>query len=182
MSNMHDADPSIRLEILTKIRDGAGNHYFRAWSENLRAMDITREWLRAAYAANGNSPLIETIMPLLHVRGQNIYPILREAKGPTMLAGSFQIIDRLPLTVETLKASKLGKLVVKLVKDPPSPGELMPPFTRLFSFILLGQNVSGYTAAPVERKIRSRFSHQRYTYVLQPFCLDIGKNNRIKCI
>ncbi|KAF9446742.1 hypothetical protein P691DRAFT_776657 [Macrolepiota fuliginosa MF-IS2] len=97
MNNIQEADPSIRLEILTKIRDGAGNHYFRAWSENTRAMDITREWLKAAYTANDESPLIETIMPLLH------------------------IIDRLPLTLETLKASKLGKLVVKLVKDPPSP-------------------------------------------------------------
>lgn len=28
------------------------------------------------------------------------------------------------MTVDTLKASKLGKLVVKLVKDPPTPGEL----------------------------------------------------------
>ncbi|XP_006459803.1 hypothetical protein AGABI2DRAFT_191644 [Agaricus bisporus var. bisporus H97] len=97
MSNIHEADPSIRLEILTKIRDGAGNHYFRAWSENPRAMDITREWLKAAYSADDDSPLLETIMPLLH------------------------IIDRLPLTVESLRASKLGKLVVKLVKDPPSP-------------------------------------------------------------
>lgn len=32
-------------------------------------------------------------------------------------------MDRLPLTIETLKASKLGKLVVKLSKNPPSPGE-----------------------------------------------------------
>jgi protein phosphatase 1 regulatory subunit 10 len=71
MSNIHEADPSIRLEILTKIRDGAGNHYFRAWSENTRAMDITREWLKAAYSANDDSPLIETIMPLLHVRGRS---------------------------------------------------------------------------------------------------------------
>jgi protein phosphatase 1 regulatory subunit 10 len=71
MSNIHEADPSIRLEILTKIRDGAGNHYFRAWSENTRAMDITREWLKAAYAADDDSPLIETIMPLLHVRGRS---------------------------------------------------------------------------------------------------------------
>jgi protein phosphatase 1 regulatory subunit 10 len=67
-TNMQDADPSIRLEILTKIRDGAGNHYFRAWSENSRAMDITREWLRAAYSADDGNPLLETIMPLLHVR------------------------------------------------------------------------------------------------------------------
>lgn len=91
----------------------------------------------------------------------------------------FQIIDRLPLTVETLKASKLGKLVVKLVKDPPSPGELTFPFNRPFPFVCPGQTVSGYTSALSERKMRSRFSHQRYTYVLRPFCLDSEKSNRI---
>jgi hypothetical protein len=36
---------------------------------------------------------------------------------------STQLIDRLPMTVESLKTSKLGKIVVKLVKDPPTPGE-----------------------------------------------------------
>jgi len=76
-NNMQDADPAIRLEILTKIRDGAGNHYFRAWSENSRAMDITRDWLRAAYTANDDSPLIETIMPLLHVRDHPIVYLVR---------------------------------------------------------------------------------------------------------
>ena len=34
-----------------------------------------------------------------------------------------QIIDRLPMTLESLKASKLGKVVVRLVKDPPAPGK-----------------------------------------------------------
>lgn len=56
-----------RLEILTKIRDNAGNHYFRAWSENPAAIDITREWLKAGATAKSDNPLIETIMPLLHV-------------------------------------------------------------------------------------------------------------------
>lgn len=122
-TNMQDADPGVRLEILTKIRDGAGNHYFRAWSENSRAMDITREWLRAAYAANDNSPLIETTMPLLH------------------------IIDRLPLTVESLKASKLGKLVVKLVKDPPSPAikDMAANIERRWRQLV---NAEGTTSAP----------------------------------
>lgn len=41
-----------------------------------------------------------------------------------------QIIDRLPLTIETLKASKLGKIVVKLTKDPPAPGEYIPRFNH----------------------------------------------------
>ncbi|KAF7330885.1 hypothetical protein MVEN_02428000 [Mycena venus] len=96
-----DVDAATRMEILTKIRDGAGNHYFRAWAENPTAVDITREWLKAAFNATRESgddaQLGETIMPLLH------------------------LIDRLPMTVESLKTSKLGKIVVKLVKDPPTP-------------------------------------------------------------
>lgn len=62
-----DVDGQIRLEILTKIRDNAGNHYFRAWAENLTAIDITREWLKTAFTAKGENPLVETTMPLLHV-------------------------------------------------------------------------------------------------------------------
>ncbi|KAJ7367772.1 hypothetical protein DFH08DRAFT_919382 [Mycena albidolilacea] len=96
-----DVDAATRMEILTKIRDGAGNHYFRAWVENPTAVDITREWLKAAFTASreggDDAQLGETIMPLLH------------------------LIDRLPMTVESLKTSKLGKIVVKLVKDPPTP-------------------------------------------------------------
>ncbi|OBZ71852.1 hypothetical protein A0H81_08113 [Grifola frondosa] len=94
---IQEVDTQTRLEILTKMRDNAGNHYFRAWVENEGAMDITREWLKLAYTGKGNSQLVETIMPLLH------------------------IIDRLPLTIDTLKSSKLGKLIVRLVKEPPAP-------------------------------------------------------------
>jgi hypothetical protein len=60
-------------------------------------MDITREWLKAAATAKSDTPLVDTVMPLLH------------------------IIDRLPLSVESLKSSKLGKIIVKLVKEPPAP-------------------------------------------------------------
>ncbi|KAH9483014.1 hypothetical protein JR316_0005114 [Psilocybe cubensis] len=91
-----EVDAAMRLEILARIRDGAGNHYYRAWSENTTAMDITREWLRAS-ARTGNTTLVDTTMPLLH------------------------LIDRLPLTFESLIASKLGKIILKLVKDEPSP-------------------------------------------------------------
>lgn len=63
-----DVDSTTRLEILTKIRDSAGNHYFRAWSENPVAIDITREWLKSAYTAKDDESMVETIMPLLHVR------------------------------------------------------------------------------------------------------------------
>lgn len=92
-----EVEPALRMEILTKIRDNAANHYFRAWSENNTAMDITREWLKAAATAKFDTPLVDTVMPLLH------------------------IIDRLPLSVESLKSSKLGKIIVKLVKEPPAP-------------------------------------------------------------
>jgi len=112
-----DVGAQSRLEILTKIRDNAGNHYFRAWSENMTAIDITREWLKAGATAKSDSPLVETIMPLLH------------------------IIDRLPLSVETLKSSKLGKIVMKLTKDPPAPGEpnfpIQPNQTPLVDLRLL---------------------------------------------
>ncbi|KAJ3473772.1 hypothetical protein NLI96_g12832 [Meripilus lineatus] len=92
-----DVDPPTRLEILTKIRDNAGNHYFRAWAENEVAMDITKEWLKLACSAKGDTQLVETIMPLLH------------------------IIDRLPLSIEILKNTKIAKIIVRFVKDPPAP-------------------------------------------------------------
>ena len=63
----HNVDATLRLEILTKIRDNAGNHYFRAWLENVAAMDITRDWLKAGLTAKSDNLLVETIMPLLHV-------------------------------------------------------------------------------------------------------------------
>ncbi|KAI0706944.1 hypothetical protein C8T65DRAFT_221484 [Cerioporus squamosus] len=92
-----EVEAATRLEILTKIRDNAGNHYFRAWVDNAIAMDIVREWLKLAFSGRTDPQMVETIMPILH------------------------IIDRLPLTIEKLKLSKLGRLIMKLMKDPPSP-------------------------------------------------------------
>ncbi|KAI0253040.1 hypothetical protein BJV78DRAFT_1153194 [Lactifluus subvellereus] len=86
-----------RLDILTKIRDNAGNNYFRAWLENVSAMDITREWLKTGATAGADNQVLETVMPLLH------------------------IADRLPFTGETLVSSKIGKIVRKLAKDAPIP-------------------------------------------------------------
>lgn len=60
-------EPTVRLEIFTKMRDNAGNHYFRAWVENEDAMTVTREWLRLAYFNKQDSQLVDTIMPLLQV-------------------------------------------------------------------------------------------------------------------
>ncbi|PIL36624.1 hypothetical protein GSI_00313 [Ganoderma sinense ZZ0214-1] len=92
-----EVEASTRLEILTKIRDNAGNHYFRAWVDNNDALEIIREWLKLAFQGRSETQLLETIMPILH------------------------IIDRLPLTVEKLKIAKLGKLIMRLVKEPPTP-------------------------------------------------------------
>jgi protein phosphatase 1 regulatory subunit 10 len=130
-----DVDPAMRLEILTKIRDGAGNHYFRAWLENLTAMDITRDWLKSALTAKDDgSQLVDTIMPLLHVSGRlvNYRDDVLIACDRFLLPDLFvQIIDRLPMTVESLKSSKLGKIVVKVGKDIPSPGELSFDFSSV---------------------------------------------------
>ena len=65
-AGIQDVDPQVRLEIATKIRDNAGNHYFRAWLENPLAMEITREWLRSCVSTE-DVQLLETVMPLLQV-------------------------------------------------------------------------------------------------------------------
>lgn len=93
---MAEMETPLRLEILTKIRDNAGNHYFRAWVENDDAMDITREWLKAA--AKGDDQLAETIMPLLHV---SYSPTLRNIS-----INSYEIgLDNRPITVVPRNAS-----------------------------------------------------------------------------
>ncbi|KAF5393581.1 hypothetical protein D9757_000391 [Collybiopsis confluens] len=127
-----EVDSQLRMEVLTKIRDGAGNHYFRAWAENPIALEITREWLKQAYSAQQDSPISEMTMPLLH------------------------IIDRLPLTVESLKASKLGKLVVKLVKDHPTP------VNRLVTLV-------HFEDEPESGRFPSAFSSSRCLYYSQIF-------------
>lgn len=68
---MTEVDAQTRAEILARIRDGAGNHYYRAWSENPTAIDITREWIKAA-AKSDNPLLVDTVMPLLHVRASHL--------------------------------------------------------------------------------------------------------------
>lgn len=65
-----DVDSAMRLEIVTKIRDNAGNHFFRAWAENFDAMDIFREWLKAGATGKDDGQWEDTIMPLLHVSWQ----------------------------------------------------------------------------------------------------------------
>lgn len=114
----------LRLEILTKIRDNAGNHYFRAWVENEDAMDITREWLKAA--AKGDDQLAETIMPLLHVRRSFTISMMDIPE-----CRNRQIIDRLPWSLESLRKAKLGKIILKLTKEASIPGKHLSVFSCL---------------------------------------------------
>lgn len=114
----------LRLEILTKIRDNAGNHYFRAWVENEDAMDITREWLKAA--AKGDDQLAETIMPLLHVRRSFMISVMDVPE-----CRNRQIIDRLPWSLESLRKAKLGKIILKLTKEAAIPGKHLRIFSCL---------------------------------------------------
>ena len=116
-----EVETATRLEILTKIRDNAGNHYFRAWVDNAVAMEIVREWLKLAFVGRSTDPqLVETIMPILHVSRMSRL----NARSCVLTRAVIQIVDRLPMNIDKLKASKLGKLIMKLMRDPPSPGEL----------------------------------------------------------
>ncbi|KAF8529229.1 hypothetical protein BU17DRAFT_37395 [Hysterangium stoloniferum] len=84
-----EVDLSVRLQVLSKIRDYAGNDFYQAWSSNSEAMEIIRDWLKGAVTSK-TGDWDETVMPLLHV------------------------IDRLPLTIDSLKSSKIGKVILKL--------------------------------------------------------------------
>ncbi|KAI0699812.1 hypothetical protein BC835DRAFT_1405015 [Cytidiella melzeri] len=93
---MSKVDVATRLEILSKIRDNAPNHYFRAWAENGNAMSITKKWLTESGNAEPDSKESTATMPLLH------------------------IVDRLPMTVTTLRDSGIGKEIKRLSKSAPS--------------------------------------------------------------
>jgi len=93
-----EVDLTMRLQVLSKIRDYAGNDFYQAWSSNSEAMEIIRDWLKGAVTSK-TGDWDETVMPLLHV------------------------IDRLPLTIESLKSSKIGKVILKLKDTSSSSGE-----------------------------------------------------------
>ncbi|KAG8900938.1 hypothetical protein FRB99_005663 [Tulasnella sp. 403] len=90
----NDIDRPTRVEILTKIRDNAGTGFYKVWAKSPGAMEVLKDWLKATLAKKDGFE--ETLMPLLF------------------------IIDRLPLGVEELTSSKIAKVLVKVVKDPPS--------------------------------------------------------------
>ena len=60
-----DVETETRLEILSKIRDNAPNHYFRAWAENATTMAITKTWLNESGSAD--KPDTQATMAILHV-------------------------------------------------------------------------------------------------------------------
>ncbi|KAL4241493.1 hypothetical protein ABKN59_000054 [Abortiporus biennis] len=129
-----EIEPQIRLEVLTKIRDNAGNHYFRAWVENEVAMEITRDWLKMACTARGDTQSVETIMPLLH------------------------IIDRLPLSLETLIQTKLGRIIMRLTKEPPAPAikDMASNLERKMRQILTAAKSTNANPETIEDKTKKR--------------------------
>lgn len=82
---VQDVDAETRRDILTKIRDNAGNHFFRAWLENSGAMEVTREWLKAGATGTEDNQMLETIMPLLHVSSIRVLSTRSSVLCPTTL-------------------------------------------------------------------------------------------------
>ena len=60
----NDIDLTTRKEILTRIRDGAGKEFYRAWAKSEIGLSIVRDWLRTTVQKDGWE---ETLMPLLFV-------------------------------------------------------------------------------------------------------------------
>ncbi|EJD54104.1 hypothetical protein AURDEDRAFT_110720 [Auricularia subglabra TFB-10046 SS5] len=93
-----DVEPRVRLEIMSRIRDNAGDEFREAWANHPGAMEIIRSWLKAGISGKGagSDESNDGLIALLHV------------------------INRLPLTVELLKETKLGRYIKHLMKEPPS--------------------------------------------------------------
>lgn len=119
-----DVSSSLRKEILNTMRDNAGKDFFEAWAKSADGMETFRIWLKSAVTRkdDGKREADETLMPLLNVCHRRI-----DIKGiciPLIHAlTAIQVIDRLPLGIEELRAAKIGKLVKSIVVDPPSSGE-----------------------------------------------------------
>ena len=175
-----EVDKATRLDMLSRIQNGAGNHYYRAWSENTLAMTITREWLKAA--AKAGSAWLDTIMPLLQVRVR-----FDNARNEIILNSSMQLVDRLPFTIETLTQAKLGKIIKALIKEEPSPGELIfSHFHRWMgtSLLVLSDGLVCLAVMP-KREIWSLYSLKGIlllAHALGPVrprlnCSDVNKSN-----
>ncbi|KAG8775220.1 hypothetical protein FRC16_004876 [Serendipita sp. 398] len=110
-------DKEARMEILNRIRDYAPKEFWNQFGKNLRALNLLREWGRQASK--------------------------KEEFTDTMM-GWLQVVDKLPLTVEILIQSQLGKVVKWIVDHPPTKGESnsclacsfhRPAFWQLFSLV-----------------------------------------------
>ncbi|KIM22463.1 hypothetical protein M408DRAFT_284290 [Serendipita vermifera MAFF 305830] len=104
------ADKDARLEILTRLRDHAPREVFVVLARNLPVLGLLREW------------------------GKNACK--KEEFGETLM-GWLQVVDKLPLTVETLAQSGLGKLIKYVVEHPPTTGESLLLLSSFLFFILL---------------------------------------------
>lgn len=69
-------DLPTRLEVLSKVRDNAGNHYFRAWAENTLAMLITKKWLIDSVSET-DTTASQATMPILHVSLSTCMQVLK---------------------------------------------------------------------------------------------------------
>lgn len=72
MKAIHDfgytrVTPETRVELASRIRDGAGNAFFAAWADNDDAMALHVNWLKAGVSGKDEGHWESTIMPLLHV-------------------------------------------------------------------------------------------------------------------
>ncbi|KAG9010864.1 hypothetical protein FRB94_009566 [Tulasnella sp. JGI-2019a] len=92
-SDYFDIDLPTRLDILAKIRDNAGKDFYKVWAKSETGVDVLKDWLKTTTTLEGWD---ETVMPLLFV------------------------IDRLPLEISMLRSTKIGKVLVKVTKEPPS--------------------------------------------------------------
>ncbi|KAH7105260.1 hypothetical protein BKA62DRAFT_826568 [Auriculariales sp. MPI-PUGE-AT-0066] len=96
-----EVDLAVRKEIMSRIRDNAGPEFLAAWVKDEHAMQVVKNWLKAGLSGkdagtdDSNDALIATLM----------------------------VITRLPLTVDLLKATQIGKYIKHISNKPPSNGE-----------------------------------------------------------
>lgn len=90
-----DVEPSVRRDLMSRIRDNAGPDFLKAWVNHQGAMEIVRSWLKACITGkdSGSDESNNALIALLYV------------------------IHRLPLTVELLKESKIGRYIKHLQKS-----------------------------------------------------------------
>ncbi|KZT38930.1 hypothetical protein SISSUDRAFT_1046253 [Sistotremastrum suecicum HHB10207 ss-3] len=89
----NDIDPELLTEFLSKVSMRADDQFLKAWADSEEAMEILKDWLKAGAIKKDEGRWVQTINPILAVLG------------------------RMRLSLDTLKSTKLGKIIVKLTKD-----------------------------------------------------------------